>query len=64
MHYNRNLKDFKESKHKIRYLSYNMALEEKIRLEYDMKQRLESGNIQISNLRAELENVQVNLGDK
>lgn len=48
------------------YLTFRCSIlnEEKIRLEYDLKQRTESMNKQILELRTENENLQLTLNDK
>jgi len=59
-------KDYDNLNHKYRGLQNEAALlnEEKLRLEYELKQRTENLSKQISDLRAENENLQLNLNEK
>ena len=45
-------------------ISFAVLNEEKLRLEYDFRQRNELAAQQISDLRSELENTQINFNDK
>jgi hypothetical protein len=43
---------------------HNIVCEEKLRLEYEMKQKTESTTKQINDLKYDIENLQLNLNEK
>jgi hypothetical protein len=55
---------YRMSKDISKYFRLSLVNEEKLRLEYDLKQRTESLSKQISDLRSENENLQLNYNDK
>src|SRR5690606_20969696 len=64
--YEQNEKNFNNLQSKYRALQneFDLVSEEKLRLEYELKQRTELLNKQIAELRNEKENLQNNLNDK